>query len=97
MAPACPHTSGGGFCSGEQITIVALADSQRDVDFAQTPIHAIFVIHDKGLDWAAATQVITELLESEGGILGSKRTRLSGQPRNDIPLILTNPDFIWKK
>ncbi len=69
---------------------------QRDIDFSTTPIHAIFVIHDAGLDWALATQVITELLNSDGGRMGTQRERRWGVPdKKEIPLILTNPDFIW--
>lgn len=60
------------------------------------PIHAIFVIHDAGLDWALATQVITELLNSDEGRMGTQRKREWGVPdKKEIPLILTNPDFIW--
>lgn len=72
-------------------------NSKRDVDFASTPIEAIFVIHDDGLDWALATQVITEILNSEGGRLGTQRKRDWGvaDGEGDIPLVLTNPDFIW--
>jgi hypothetical protein len=65
------------------------------VDFATTPIEAIFVIHDDGLDWALATQVITEILNSDGGRLGTQRKRDWGVEDGGIPLVLTNPDFIW--
>jgi hypothetical protein len=72
-------------------------DKQRNVDFSQIPFSAIFVIHDRGLDWGASTQVITELMESEGGRLGTKRARQFGvADGQEIPLILTNPDVIWK-
>jgi hypothetical protein len=55
------------------------------------------VIHDRGLDWGASTQVITELLESENGVLGTKRNRkFEVSDGKEIPLILTNPDVVWK-
>lgn len=70
--------------------------SQRDVDFSKVPLHAIFVIHDAGLDWALATQVITELLCSDGGRMGTRRKRQFGvYDGRDLPVVLTNPDFIW--
>jgi hypothetical protein len=70
--------------------------SQRGVDFSQLPLHAIFVIHDAGLDWALATQVITELLCSDGGRMGTRRKRQFGvYDGRDLPVVLTNPDFIW--
>lgn len=53
------------------------------------------MIHDAGLDWALATQVITELLCSEGGRMGTQRDRQWGVEDGKIPLVLTNPDFIW--
>ncbi|KAI9637331.1 HAD-like domain-containing protein [Dioszegia hungarica] len=69
---------------------------RRDIDFSNIPFSAIFVIHDAGLDWALATQVITELLNSDGGRMGTQRQRKKGVPDGkEIPLILTNPDFIW--
>lgn len=72
-------------------------DKQRDVDFSQIPFQAIFVIHDRGLDWGASVQIITELLESQGGRLGTKRPREFGvSDGQEIPIILTNPDVIWK-
>lgn len=71
-----------------------MADTKR-IDFSTTPFHAIFVIHDNGMDWGLATQVITELLGSEGGVLGTKRSRGFGQDGGNLPLILTNPDVIW--
>jgi hypothetical protein len=43
------------------------------------------------MDWAFAIQVITELLGSNNGILGTKGKAGDKQ----IPLILTNPDVIW--
>ena len=59
-------------------------------------LQAIFIVHDNGMDWGLATQVITELLSAENGVLGTRRERQFGQPdRLDLPLIFTNPDVIW--
>lgn len=70
---------------------------QRDVDFSTIPFAGIFVIHDKGLDWGASVQIITELLQSQNGVLGTKRPHQFGvSDGQEIPLILTNPDIIWK-
>lgn len=65
---------------------------KRDIDFSQIPFSAVFVIHDNGMDWGLATQVITEVLASNGGVLGTRRDVSSGV---QVPLILTNPDVIW--
>ncbi|ORY35621.1 HAD-like domain-containing protein [Naematelia encephala] len=64
---------------------------KRDVDFSNTQIEAIFVVNDDGLDWGLASQVITELLMSDQGRLG---TSSQGTPKH-IPLVFTNPDVIW--
>ncbi|EIW67341.1 hypothetical protein TREMEDRAFT_33906, partial [Tremella mesenterica DSM 1558] len=72
------------------------AFARTDIDFASTPLHAIFVIHDRGLDWGMATQIITELLASDGGLLGTRRKRRFGEEATgEVPLVLTNPDFVW--
>ena len=49
------------------------------------------------MDWGLATQVILELLSSDGGLLGTRRANLQyGQTDGrDLPLILTNPDVVW--
>ena len=67
---------------------------KRDVDFSSLPFSAVFVIHDNGMDWGLATQVITEVLSSKNGALGTRRDMSSGS-EGQIPLILTNPDVIW--
>lgn len=63
------------------------------MDFSKIPFKAVFVIHDNGMDWAFAIQVITEVLGSEGGVLGTARKGKGDG--GQIPLILTNPDVIW--
>ncbi|ORX38584.1 HAD-like domain-containing protein [Kockovaella imperatae] len=69
---------------------------KRDIDFSNVPLQAIFVIHDNGLDWALAIQVITELLTSDHGRMGTERYRDKGvSDGKEIHLVLTNPDIIW--
>jgi len=67
---------------------------KRNVDFSQIGFSAVFVIHDNGMDWGLATQVITEVLTSQGGVLGTYKARQGGADA-EVPLILTNPDVIW--
>jgi hypothetical protein len=67
---------------------------KRGVDFANIAFSAVFVIHDNGMDWGLATQVITELMTSDGGRLGTHKKRGQGKD-GEVPLILTNPDVIW--
>lgn len=73
---------------------------EQHVDFSQTPIEAVFVIHDHGMDWGLSIQIILEILSSQGGVLGTSRSRKWGESgiaegEKEIPLILTNPDVIW--
>ena len=67
------------------------------MDFSRIQFGAIIVMHDNGLDWGAATQVICELLQAEEGVMGTLRKMEYGQSDGrEIPLILTNPDVVWK-
>ena len=65
---------------------------RKDIDFSKTPLEAVFVIHDNGMDWGLAAQLITELLSSDKGLLGTRKERTSG---GEVPLVFTNPDLIW--
>jgi len=69
---------------------------KRDVDFSKVPFSAVFVIHDNGMDWGLATQIITEIMASKGGLMGTRRNSMKGEEAT-VPLILTNPDVIWGK
>lgn len=82
---------------GAAISSLTRADDHQKADFSQIPISAIFVIHDAGLDWALAIQVITELLQSDGGRMGTRRPNAAfGKSNPDqMPIVLTNPDLIW--
>ena len=70
--------------------------AKRDIDFSTVPFSAVFVIHDNGMDWGLATQVITEVMSSKGGLMGTRKDMTNGG-KPDVPLILTNPDVIWGK
>lgn len=52
------------------------------------------------MDWGLSIQIILEILSSQGGVLGTSRSRKWGESgiaegEKEIPLILTNPDVIW--
>lgn len=66
---------------------------KRDTDFSDVSFSGIFVIHDDGLDWALTTQLVTELLMSDRGRLGTRK-KLDDNSA-PIPLLFTNPDLIW--
>ena len=70
--------------------------AKRNVDFSQIPFSAVFVIHDNGMDWGLATQIITEVMASKGGLMGTRRDTIRSDDTT-VPLILTNPDVIWGK
>jgi hypothetical protein len=67
---------------------------KRNVDFGKLGFSAVFVIHDNGMDWGLAIQVLTEVLSSQDGTLGTRR-HAHEMHQGQIPLILTNPDVIW--
>lgn len=69
---------------------------QHDIDFTTTPISAIFVIHDS-YDWGRDMTIINELMQSEGGMLGTiRKDRTVQKPGGEIPLFFSNPDLEWK-
>jgi len=72
-----------------------LAESRSET--STLPFAAIYVIHDDGLDWALTTQLMVELLMSNGGRLGTSRTDVEGMTQDPppIPVFFTNPDLIW--
>ena len=81
-----------GLRSALSSMMTTMLTKERDVDFSTVSFSAVFVIHDDGLDWALTTQLITELLMSENGTLGSSKAAGELSP---IPLFFTNPDLIW--
>jgi hypothetical protein len=60
-------------------------------DFAKIRFSAVFCMHDSH-DWGRDATIIMELIESDGGKLGTKRKQ--GGP--SIPLVFSNPDLEWK-
>jgi hypothetical protein len=69
---------------------------QKGIDFGSTPLHAIFVLHDTH-DWGRDTQIITELLSSRGGVMGTQRDdRTKQKEGGEIPLLFSNPDLEWR-
>lgn len=63
----------------------------KDVD-VNSPIDAILVFHDSR-DMSTDTQVILDLLNSENGVVGTKRNFKSSEP--SVPIIFSNNDFVW--
>ncbi|KAK4688998.1 hypothetical protein P7C73_g1117, partial [Tremellales sp. Uapishka_1] len=69
---------------------------KRGVDFSQTPLHAIFVLHDTR-DWGRDAMIICELLSSKGGVISTQREdRRKQKEGGEIPLLFTNPDLEWR-
>jgi HAD superfamily hydrolase (TIGR01456 family) len=57
------------------------------------PIRAVLVVHDSR-DWGLEIQIISELLQAEGGILGTRRDDL-GVGKQDLEVIFCNPDLLF--
>lgn len=69
---------------------------RHDVNFTTTPVSAIFVLHDSW-DWGRDLTIINELMQSEGGLLGTvRKDRHIQKPATEIPLFFSNPDLEWK-
>ncbi|KAH8081835.1 HAD-like domain-containing protein [Filobasidium floriforme] len=77
-------------------------------DFSQTPISAIFVMHDSR-DWGRDVTLICELLSSENGVFGTRRQEKKEMDSDDknrssvgsegeehMPLVFSNPDLEWQ-
>ncbi|KAF7796076.1 hypothetical protein EIP86_007247 [Pleurotus ostreatoroseus] len=67
--------------------------STKQVDFAHTPIRAVFVYHDPR-NWALDVQVLCDVLQS-GGLVGGPYTDDAAR-RNEVELVFCNPDLIWR-
>lgn len=53
-------------------------------------------MHDS-YDWGRDMSIINELMQSEGGLLGTMRKdRHIQKPGGEIPLFFSNPDLEWK-
>lgn len=81
---------------------------EQSNDFSQTPISAIFVMHDSR-DWGRDVTLICELLSSENGVLGTRRQEKKEMDSDDknrssvgsegeehMPLVFSNPDLEWQ-
>ncbi|KAL1920027.1 uncharacterized protein VTP21DRAFT_1173 [Calcarisporiella thermophila] len=66
-------------------------EQARKIDFTREPIEAVMMFHDSR-DWGRDLQIVTDVLVSEGGVVGTRREDLSKQ---EIPLFFSNPDIIW--
>ncbi|KDQ62256.1 hypothetical protein JAAARDRAFT_30147 [Jaapia argillacea MUCL 33604] len=76
-----------------------LSDAERattqHVDFATTPISAIFVFHDPR-NWSLDVQVICDVIQS-GGVIGGPYIPVSEQLKErKIDLVFCNPDLVWR-
>lgn len=69
-------------------------ESKLDVDGdgPNEPIDSILCFNDSR-ELGSDLQVALELLNSEGGVLGTRRTEKSSKPA--IPIIFSNNDFLW--
>jgi hypothetical protein len=81
---------------------------EQSNDFSQTPISAIFVMHDSR-DWGRDVTLICELLSSENGVFGTRRQEKKEMDSDDknrssvgsegeehMPLVFSNPDLEWQ-
>lgn len=64
----------------------------RPLPEGEVKIDAIFVFNDPR-DWALDLQLIVDVLLSEDGRLGTRRTPMSERPH--VPLFFSNPDLVW--
>ncbi|KAJ7209577.1 HAD-like domain-containing protein [Mycena pura] len=69
------------------------AAATKKVDFAQTPISAVFVFHDPR-NWALDVQVICDVIQS-GGFIGGPYIPMDKQ-KNPPELVFCNPDLVWR-
>lgn len=61
----------------------------------EKPVNAILVFND-ARDMGTDTQIILDLLNSEDGIIGTKRSNgTQDKQKPSIPIIFSNNDFLW--
>lgn len=71
-----------------------LAKYSRDVDLSK-PIDAILVFNDPR-DMNTDIQIVSDLLNSEGGLVGTKRRRPEHEAHIPaVPIAFSNNDFLW--
>ncbi|QEU62442.1 hypothetical protein KDRO_F03700 [Kluyveromyces lactis] len=66
--------------------------AERHESLVETPFDAIMVFSDPK-DWATDIQVISDLLNSDRGYLGTLRKSSSEEP--SIPIYFSNDDLLW--
>ncbi|KAG7696142.1 hypothetical protein KL930_003169 [Ogataea haglerorum] len=66
--------------------------SKVDVDGQNEPIDSIMVFNDPR-DMGSDFQIIMDLLNSEDGLLGTRRTYSSSTP--SVPIVFSNNDLLW--
>ncbi|KAG7660723.1 uncharacterized protein J8A68_005685 [[Candida] subhashii] len=64
----------------------------REFDISK-PIDAVLVFHDPR-DLNTDVQVVHDILNSEGGLIGTKR-KITGSPNPAIPIIFSNNDYVY--
>lgn len=62
----------------------------------EKPVSAILVFND-ARDMGTDTQIILDLLNSENGVIGTKRsiTTINDKQKPSIPIVFSNNDFLW--
>lgn len=62
----------------------------------EKPVSAILVFND-ARDMGTDTQIILDLLNSENGVIGTKRsiTSINDKHKPSIPIVFSNNDFLW--
>jgi hypothetical protein len=65
----------------------------QSADFSTLPFKACLVFPD-GRDWGLDIQVISDILQSENGIIGTRRPDL-GRGKQEVEVVFSNPDLIW--
>lgn len=75
-----------------RFTDAEFAEYARDVDLS-APIDSILVFNDPR-DMNTDMQIVSDLLNSEGGIVGTKRQSL-GDPTPAVPIAFSNNDYLW--
>lgn len=77
----------------EQLETLALSSEQLNIE---KPIEAVLVFNDPR-DMGTDIQVVMDLLNSENGVLGTKRrvSKLKNRESPAIPIIFSNNDFLW--
>lgn len=74
-------------------TAEELAKYTREVDLS-TPVDAVLVFNDPR-DVGTDLQIVLDLLNSKGGVIGTLRDQKRADERPAIPIVFSNNDFVW--